>query len=291
MKPFNIMLVYNKMPTKKRRVKKTTDKSVKQHVKQSVVVNVNTGSHKSTQSKKKRRTTTVQSFTKGTSYMGSMPLRMNFPSIQNNIQQPDAMFASSITNRVSALENIRMSQMADLQQSQGMIAPITQDTPKVATPMTSPIDLSTPKATIQNPTYEDLSPPNSVADYSVYDTPMPKKQLSYDDNPDTMSFKPPQVPFSNSQRLSSEIEASPEPVESEIQPASPMKTRQQQKQFKPKGRLLERATYMEMDINELNAIRTKLENETGNLGRGRPPTKKSTIVNRIMTLQDIVPKK
>ena len=156
-----------------------------------------------------------------------------------------------------------------------MVAPIsTSDTP-------SPV--MKPPATIQNPTYEDLSPPNSVRDYSVYDTA--RRQLSYDDNPETMSFKPPQVPFKDNQKLTSEIEASPEPVKpkEEVKP-------KKKKQNTPNSRLADRETYMNMELEDLQKIKENLEKQVQLKKRpGRPVKTKSSIITRILTYKEMLP--
>ena len=129
----------SKSKTGKRKSDKKTDKSTKQTVKQSVVVNVNTEKSKSS-SKKKKASANVKSFTKGNSYLGGTPYRaVNHPStnIVVNVpqSQPQPIFTSDIVNRVSALENMRMSQLTNVQQAQSMVQPLATQTPSANTPI------------------------------------------------------------------------------------------------------------------------------------------------------------
>lgn len=126
------------MPKKTKTTKK--DKSVKQTVKQSVVVHVNTDGKSKSKSGSRKKPANVRSFTKGASYMGGTPLRaLNYPS--NNIvvnvpqSQPQPIFMSDIVNRVSALENVRRSQMADEQQAKSIITPLATQTPTANKPI------------------------------------------------------------------------------------------------------------------------------------------------------------
>lgn len=126
------------MPKKTKTTKK--DKSVKQTVKQSVVVHVNTDGKSKSKSGSRKKPANVRSFTKGASYMGGTPLRaLNYPS--NNIvvnvpqSQPQPIFMSDIVNRVSALENVRRSQLADEQQAKSIVTPMATQTPTANKPI------------------------------------------------------------------------------------------------------------------------------------------------------------
>lgn len=126
------------MPKKTKTTKK--DKSVKQTVKQSVVVHVNTDGKSKSKSGSRKKPANIRSFTKGASYMGGTPLRaLNYPS--NNIvvnvpqSQPQPIFMSDIVNRVSALENVRRSQLADEQQAKSIVTPMATQTPTANKPI------------------------------------------------------------------------------------------------------------------------------------------------------------
>jgi hypothetical protein len=136
------------MPTSKKgkkRGSKKSDSSTKQSVKQSVIVNVNTESKSKSKSSKKRQPSNTKVFTKGSSYLGGTPFRsMTFPTVQHPISMPQAatqpIFTSDIVNRLSALENMRRSQMTDMQQAQSIVQPLATQTPTA----NKPIDIATP---------------------------------------------------------------------------------------------------------------------------------------------------
>jgi hypothetical protein len=122
--------------TKSKKGEKKVDKSTKQTVKQSVVVHVH--SDKSKSSSKKKSHANVKAFTKGNSYMGGTPMRaVNYPShnIVINNPQPQPVFMSDIVNRVSALENVRKSQLTDVQQAQSIVQPLATQSPTANKPI------------------------------------------------------------------------------------------------------------------------------------------------------------
>lgn len=133
------------MPTKKgkRTTKKATvDKSTKQSVRQHVTVNVNTtGSGNKT--KRKRQPANVTQFNKGMAYMAGTPYRgMMFPTVQHNIQtqQPhnQHIFNADFVNRLSALENVKSSQIVDEQQRRSVVLPLATQTPTALKPINIP---------------------------------------------------------------------------------------------------------------------------------------------------------
>lgn len=123
---------------KKTNKKATVDKSHKQTVRQSVVVNVNT---KDTSKPKKRQSAAnVKSFTKGMTYMAGTPYRsMVFPILQHNIlsQQPahQPVFQHDVINRISALENLQRSRVTDEQQARSVVTPLATQTPTATKPI------------------------------------------------------------------------------------------------------------------------------------------------------------
>lgn len=166
------------MPTKKGKKttkKATVDKSHKQTVRQSVIVNVNTKDTSKT--KKRQSATNVKSFTKGMTYMSGTPFRsMNFPILQHNIlsQQPahQPVFQHDVINRLSALENIERSRITDEQQARSVVTPLATATPTATKPIgiletpmgvtpdamrdTTPPGFKTPKFNIADDTLKQL---------------------------------------------------------------------------------------------------------------------------------------
>lgn len=170
------------MPTKTKKSKKRV--SMKQTVKQSVVVNVNSKPKTS-----KKTPVNVKSLTKGNSYLGSTLSKMSqFPMSNHNIyiQPAPAMFSSDIVNRVSALENMRKSQITDQQQAQSVVLPLATQTPTANLPINEQPPVSTLPTPTNNPTFDDLTPPTAEKNYKEYDTTA--KELSFD-NQDTEPMK------------------------------------------------------------------------------------------------------
>lgn len=154
------------MPPKKgKKTKKATvDKSTKQTVRQSVIVNVNTKD--SSKPKKKRQTSTVKSFTKGMTYMAGTPYKTSvFPIMQHNIlsQQPvqQPVFQSDLVNRVSALENLQRSILSDEQQARNIVTPLATQSPTAMKPIGTP---NTPELLRDNSTPTMMKTPDVVKD-------------------------------------------------------------------------------------------------------------------------------
>jgi hypothetical protein len=160
------------MPSKKGKKstkKATVDKSTKQTVRQSVVVNVNTRGD-SKPKKKRQSATNVKSFTKGMTYMAGTPHRaisvapmmphdtVNQRPMQQPMQQP--IFQSDMVNRITALENMRMSQLTDQQQAMSMVTPLATQSPTALKPiglMETPELLKTPNVDVQEETMQKLN--------------------------------------------------------------------------------------------------------------------------------------
>lgn len=157
------------MPPKKgKKTKKATvDKSTKQTVRQSVIVNVNTKGD--SKPKKKRQTASnVKSFTKGMTYMAGTPYVRSFvvPPIMPHdsvsshpAQQP--IFQSDIVNRVSALENLQRSILSDEQQARNIVTPLATQSPTAMKPIGTP---NTPELLRDNSTPTMMKTPDVVKD-------------------------------------------------------------------------------------------------------------------------------
>lgn len=155
------------MPPKKGKKSKkaTVDKSTKQTVRQSVIVNVNT---KDSSKTKKKQTSNVKSFTKGMSYMAGTPYVRSFvvPPIQPHdgvsghpVQQP--IFRSDLVNRVSALENLQRSVLSDEQQARNIVTPLATQSPTAMKPIGTP---NTPELMRDNSTPTVMKTPDVVKD-------------------------------------------------------------------------------------------------------------------------------
>lgn len=134
------------MPTKKgkRTTKRATvDKSTKQSVRQHVTVNVNTtGSGSKSKRKRQSQPANVTPFNKGMTYMAGTPYRgMMFPTIQHNTthREPNQhVFNADFVNRLSALENVRNSQIVDEQQRRSVVVPLATQTRTALQPVNLP---------------------------------------------------------------------------------------------------------------------------------------------------------